>query len=616
MLEPLIYGMALQPYQPNRCEPAREVLRLKFLELVNAFEKIDATTKRLEMTSLLVDLIKKTPEEEVRKVVYLLQGKLYPDYEGVELGLAEKLLIKAVAEVTGRTEKTVESDYKKTGDLGSTIQKLIEKKSQTTLVRRPLTVSSVYGTFDKIAHASGSGSVETKIRLLTSLLNDASPSEAKYIGRMAVGKLRLGVADMTVLDALAVAYGGDKAAREPLERAYNLSSDLGHVAEVLARDGTDGVAKFKITVGRPIRPMLCERLPDPTSILEKIGGEGAAEYKYDGLRVQAHIDKRSVHLFSRRLENITAQFPDIAQNLRESINSTDAIIEGECVAVDPNTGDMLPFQVISQRRGRKYELTRVTEEIPVTAFLFDILYLNGSDLTLLPYLERRKQLLKVVKPAEHVSLANQTLVKDPDKLEQLMEEAVAAGCEGLVVKNISEQSVYQAGARGWLWIKYKRSYKSEVQDTFDLVPVGAFAGRGRRAGRYGALLMAVYNSKDDIFETICKLGSGFTDEDLANLPQTLEPYRSAHSNPRVNSLMEPDVWFTPSLVLEVTADEITLSPLHTCARGAIRAVSGLALRFPRFTGKWRKDKSAEDATTSQEALEMYKKQLKQIEAEA
>jgi DNA ligase-1 len=589
---------------------------LKFLELVTIFEKIDATTKRLEMTSLLVDLIKETSADEIRKVVYLLQGKLYPDFEGVELGLAEKLLIKAAASVTGRTENAVEADYKKTGDLGSTIEKLVQKKSQMTLSKRPLTVNSVYGTFDKIAHASGSGSVEMKIRLLTSLLNDATPAEAKYIARIAIGKLRLGVADMTVLDALAVTYGGEKAAREPLERAYNLSSDLGHVAEVLAREGMDGVRTFKITVGRPIRPMLCERLPDPTSILEKMGGEGAAEYKYDGLRVQAHLEGRNVHLFSRRLENITAQFPDIAQHLRSCIEAKVAIVEGECVAVDPNTGDMLPFQVISQRRGRKYELTRVAEEIPVTAFLFDILYLNGRDLTQVSYLDRRKQLLGIVHTSEHVSLSNQTQVKDPEKLEELMEEAVAAGCEGLVVKSISEQSVYQAGARGWLWIKYKRSYKSEVQDTFDLVPVGAFAGRGRRAGSYGALLMAVYDEKDDVFETICKLGSGFTDEDLANLPIIFEPYRTTHRNPRVNSLMQPDFWFTPSLVLEVTADEITLSPLHTCARGAVRQVSGLALRFPRFTGKWRKDKSAEDATTSQEALEMYKKQLKQIESEA
>jgi DNA ligase-1 len=568
------------------------------------------------MTSLLVDLIKKTPKEELSKVVYLLQGKLYPDYEGVELGLAEKLLMKSVAQVTGRTGRAVEVDYKKTGDLGNTVEKLVQKRSQTTLAKRPLTVGLVYGTFDKIAHAGGSGSVEMKVRMLTSLLNEAAPTEAKYIARMAVGKLRLGVADMTVLDALAIAYGGDKSAREPLERAYNLSSDLGYVAEVLAREGLDGVRNFKISVGRPIRPMLCERLPDAKNILEKLGGEAAAEYKYDGLRVQAHLTGKSIHLFSRRLENITEQFPDVAEDLRRSISAKEAIIEGECVAVDPNTGDMLPFQVISQRRGRKYEITRISEEIPVTAFLFDILYLNGCDLTLLPYLKRRKELVEVTKTLDRVSLAQQTVVRDEKELQQLMDQAVAAGCEGLVVKSISEQSVYQAGARGWLWIKYKRSYKAEVQDTFDLVPVGAFAGRGRRAGSYGALLMAVYNSKEDVFETICKLGSGFTDNDLGSLPKIMDRYISNHRNPRAKSLMEPDVWFTPSVVLEVAADEITLSPLHTCAWGAIRSVSGLALRFPRFTGKWRKDKLPEDATTTQEALEMYRKQLKQIEAEA
>ena len=589
---------------------------MKFLELANTFEKIDATTKRLEMTSLLVELIKKAPKEELSRVVYLLQGKLYPDYEGVELGLAEKLLMKSVAEVTGRTERAIEADFKKTGDLGSTVEKLVQKRSQTTLAKRPLTVDLVYSTFDKIAHAGGSGSVEMKVRLLTSLLNEAKPTEAKYIARMAVGKLRLGVADMTVLDALAVAYGGDKTAREPLERAYNLSSDLGYVAEVLAREGLSGVAKFKISVGRPIRPMLCERLPDAQSILGKLGGEGAAEYKYDGLRIQAHLAGKDFHLFSRRLENITEQFPDVAKNLRRSIRAEESIVEGECVAADPNTGDLLPFQVVSQRRGRKYEIGKMADEVPVSAFLFDILYLNGRDLTQLPYLERRKELVEVVKTSDRVFIAQQTIVNDARRLERLMDEAVAAGCEGLVVKSTSQQSVYQAGARGWNWIKYKRSYKAELRDdTFDLVSVGAFAGRGKRAGRYGALLMAVYNVKEDVFETICKLGSGFTDEDLVNLSKIEEETLSSHRSPRVNSLMEPDVWFTPSLVLEVAADEVTLSPLHTCARGAIRSESGLALRFPRFVGRWRKDKRPEDATTTEEALEMYKKQLKRIEAE-
>ena len=568
------------------------------------------------MTSLLVDLIKKCSKEEISKVVYILQGKLYPDYVGVELGLAEKLLIRAAAEVSGKSEKLVEQDYKKTGDLGLSIEKLLQKKSQVTLVRKPLTVRIVYETFDKIAHATGSGSVETKIRLLTSLLNEATPLEGKYIARMAVGKLRLGVADMTVLDALAVAHGGDKAAREPIERAYNLSSDLGYVADVVAHDGVDGVKRFKITVGRPIRAMLCERLPTAKDILEKLGGEGAAEYKYDGLRVQAHISPKGVQLFSRRLENITDQFPDVAQRLKNSIKAKEAIVEGECVAVDTNTGDMLPFQVISQRRGRKYEIERMTEEVPVTVFVFDVLYLNGRDLTVLPYLERRKELIKITEPSEHTVVAEQFVTQDPARLEQLMDEAVASGCEGLVVKSVSEQSTYQAGARGWLWIKYKRSYKAEVQDTFDLVPVGAFAGRGRRAGSYGALLMAAYNENEDLFETLCKLGSGFTDQDLVDLPKMMEKFVIKHRHPRVSSLMEPDVWFTPSSVLEVAADEITLSPLHTCGRDKIRSGSGLALRFPRFTGKWRKDKAAEDATSSGEALEMYRKQLKRIEAEA
>jgi DNA ligase-1 len=600
---------------PGSVSATSDVCLMRFVKLAEVFEKIEATTKRLEMTKMLVDLIHETPKDEIAKVAYLMQGKLYPDYMGIELGVAEKLLTKAVADVTGKTEDQTEADYKKTGDLGLTVEKLLQKKSQSALFESPLDVLTVYSTFDKIAHATGGGSVELKIRLLARLLNDATPLEGKYIARMAIGKLRLGVADMTVLDALAIAYGGDKVARDPIERAYNLSSDLGYVAEVVARDGLDGIKRFKITVGRPIRPMLCERLPSAQEILEKLGGAGAAEYKYDGLRVQGHIDGKKVHLFSRRLENITDQFPDVARLLQNSIKSKEAIVEGECVAVDLNTGDMLPFQVISQRRGRKYEVEQMAEEVPVTIFLFDILYVNGKDLTQAPYLKRRRELVKITKRSEHVTVAEQTTARDPKKLEELMDEAVAAGCEGLVVKNLSDASIYQAGARGWLWIKYKRSYKAEIQDTFDLVPVGAFAGRGKRAGSYGALLMAVYDSGNDVFETLCKLGSGFTDEDLENLPKIMEPSLDKRKHPRVNSLMQPDVWFVPSLVMEVAADEITLSPLHTCSRNSVRPGGGLALRFPRFTGNWRKDKAPEDATSSHEVLEMYKKQLKKIEAE-
>jgi DNA ligase-1 len=296
------------------------------------------------------------------------------------------------------------------------------------------------------------------------------------------------------------------------------------------------------------------------------------------------------------------------------VKVNEAIVEGECVAIDSQTADMLPFQVISQRRGRKYDIEKMSEEVPVTIFLFDLLYVQGRDMTNMPYTKRRETLLRIISKSDRITISEQFLVSDAERIEQLMNQAVASGCEGLVIKSISKDSIYQAGARGWLWIKYKRSYKAEIQDTVDLVLVGAFAGRGRRAGGYGALLMAVYNSKEDTFETLCKLGSGFTDEDLANLPQTMKPHVVKKQHARVNSLMEPDVWFTPAIVLEVAADELTLSPLHTCCRAAIRPDSGLALRFPRFTGKWREDKSPEDATTSQEALEMYQKQLKKIEA--
>jgi len=567
------------------------------------------------MTDLLVKLLKQTPSELMDKVVYLTQGKLCPDYVGIELGMAEKLVEKAISYASGRTETEIEKAYNRSGDLGLAAEEILTRKTQSTLMQKQLTVETVYEIFDKIAHATGNGSVDAKIKLLSSLLSDASPNEAKFVTRMALGNLRVGIADMTILDALAIAYAGGKEFREPFERAYNLSSDLGHVAKIVASQGVDSAKKFKVSVGRPIRPMLCERLSSAEEILTKLGGEGSAEYKYDGLRIQAHLSENQVQLFSRRLENITSQFPDVAQNLRSAVKPKEAILEGECVAVDPNTGDMLPFQVVSQRRGRKYEIETMKQEVPVTVFLFDILYADDCDFTLSPYLDRRKQLTESVEESEQVRVAKQLLTEKSDVLEQYFDEAVSLGCEGLVVKNVGTESVYQAGARGWLWIKYKRSYKAEVADTFDLVPVGAFYGRGKRAGTYGALLMAIYDPEKDQFETISKLGSGFTDEDLAKLIGMLQPQVIPHRHPRVSSEMKPDVWFTPMQVLEVSADEITLSPLHTCALNAVRRGSGLALRFPRFTGKYRDDKSPEDATTAREALDTYHRQLKKIESD-
>ena len=448
--------------------------------------------------------------------------------------------------------------------------------------------------------------------LLAGLLADATPKEAKYIMRTVTGNLRLGIADMTVLDALAIAYGGGKENRGYLERAYNVSSDLGRVARTVAEKGLEGVKKFKISVGEPIRAMLCERLSSPEEILEKLGGKCIAEYKYDGERIQAHKKSDEVTLFSRRLENISSQYPDAIGLLKKYVKAKDAILEGECVAIDPNTGEMRPFQELMHRR-RKYGIGKAMEEYPVSLFMFDALYVNGKDLTLEPYPVRRKMLEKTVQKSERVKIAEYVITDDVEELERFFLEAIENGCEGLVCKSIGEDSFYQAGARGWLWIKYKRDYKSEMTDTVDLVVVGGFQGRGKRAGTYGALLLAAYNRDKDIFETVTKCGTGFTDEDLAKLPKIMGKHKISHKHPRVQSSIEADVWFEPEVVIEVLGAEITLSPIHTCAMDAVRKGSGLAIRFPRFTGNYRLDKAAEDATNVKEVVEMYRNQLKKVE---
>ena len=584
---------------------------MKYSFIADAYEKIEATTKRLEMTDYLVELLKKTPKDLIDKVVYLTQGKLYPDFLGIEIGVAEKLAIRAVARATDRDENEIAKDLEKIGDLGETTQKFLEEKAQVTLFQEPMTTQAVYETLDKMAKTSGPGSLEQKINLLVGLLTSTTPKEAKYIIRTVTGKLRLGIADMTVLDALAIAYGGGKEARKDLERAYNISSDLGRVAKTVVDKGMEGVRRFEVSLGEPIRAMLAERLSSPQEILEKLGGRCIAEFKYDGERLQAHKCGDEITLFSRRLENITRQYPDGVELLTKHVKARDAIIEAECVAIEPDTGEMKPFQELMHRR-RKHGIRKAMEEYPISLFMFEALYVDGRDLTLKPYLVRHQFLLKIIESSDRVMVADYLVTDDPDELEQFFEKAIENGCEGVICKSITEDAVYQAGARGWLWIKYKRDYKNEMTDTVDLVVVGAFHGRGKRAGTYGSLLLATYDSEEDAFKTVTKCGTGFTDEDLGKLPKMMEKHRIPHRHPRVSSTLEADVWFEPKVVIETIGAEITLSPIHTCAAKVIREGSGLAIRFPRFTGNYRLDKSAEDATTVKEIIEMYQGQLKKV----
>ncbi|HIP56654.1 MAG TPA: ATP-dependent DNA ligase, partial [Ignisphaera aggregans] len=314
----------------------------------------------------------------------------------------------------------------------------------------------------------------------------------------------------------------------------------------------------------------------------------------------------------RRLENITERYPDVVEMVKRYVKAREAIIEGEIVAIDPDTGEFRPFQELMHRK-RKKDIYEAVKEYPVVVRLFDCLYVDGIDLTVRPLPERREWLEKIVEQVDEFRLADGIVTRDPRELEEFFLKALESGCEGLVVKALHKDSVYQAGVRGWLWIKYKRDYKSEMTDTVDLVVVGAFYGRGRRAGTYGALLVAAYDPETDRFKTVCKVGSGFSDEELIELPKKLEPYKLPYKHPRVDSDMDADVWFEPALVIEVIGAELTLSPIHTCCKGWVKPGVGISIRFPRFV-RWRPDKKPEDATTTKELYEMYLKQLKKIEA--
>lgn len=568
---------------------------------------MESTTKRLELTQHLVDLFKQTPPDIITKIVYLIQGKLRPDFEGVELGVAEKLAIRAISKSSGIPVKKITEVYAEDGDLGHTAAKMIERKTQTTFLAQDITAERVYETLYKIAMLEGQRSQDMKLKYISSLLNDATPQEAKFILKIAMGVLRLGIADNTIMDALSISYTGSKENRARLEAAYNVSSDLGKVAEIIAHNGLDGLKEFHVSVFSPIRPMLAERVKSEAEAIEKLGKEFAAEYKLDGERVQIHYKDAKVILYSRRLENITSYYPDIVENIPKALKTTEIILEAEAVAINEDSGEFLPFQELMHRR-RKYNIARTVEEYPITVNLFDILYLNGKDLLDEPYQTRRKKLEENIKEDKYTKLVTKTLIHSENEVEDFLENGINAGCEGLMLKALD--APYRAGARGSNWLKLKREYRNELGDSLDLVVIGAFFGKGRRTGRYGTLLLATYNQEKDIFESICKVGTGFTDENLDQLYQILSDKVTIKKNPRIESGMEPDVWFEPELVIEIVASEITLSPVHTTARDAIRKGSGLALRFPKFTGKLRTEKAPEDASTDQEVITLYKSQKK------
>ncbi|MBI5035799.1 ATP-dependent DNA ligase [Candidatus Micrarchaeota archaeon] len=574
---------------------------MEFSKVAEIYGKLEGTAKRLQIMEDLAGLLKSAPRDEIRKIVYMTQGILLPEHEGVDLGVGDKLLVEALVRVSGQPKKKVDALYREKGDLGLVAEELLAKKSQQSLSSSDLSIGKVYSNFYKIATVSGEGSQEQKIRLLAELLSNASPSGGRVIARFVTGRLRLGAAESTIMDAISFCLAGDKSVKEKLERAFNMTNDLGLVAEKVFTDGAAAIENAKPHVFSPIRPALAERLPDAKAIIERLG-ECMVEAKYDGLRLQVHKKNSKVEIYSRRQEKVTHMFPDIVEAVRKQIKADEAIFEGEAIGFNEKTGEFVPFQETIQRK-RKHGVGEYAKEIPLKLFAFDLLYADGKDLTFEKYSYRRKKLEKLIKKGTVVLPSKSFMVKKPEQLEKMFDDLVAQGLEGLMAKDLD--APYVAGARKFAWIKLKRSYSSKLADSVDVVILGFYYGKGKRTKfGFGGLLTGVSDESGG-FKSIAKIGTGFSEKQMAEFRALLEKDVVKQKPANVDSLIAPDEWVVPKHVITVIADEITRSPVHTCGW---RGKEGLALRFPRLTGFIRGDKSPKDATTEKEVLELYELQ--------
>ncbi|MBI5033048.1 MAG: ATP-dependent DNA ligase [Chloroflexi bacterium] len=572
---------------------------MRFSKLVDYLAELEATTKRLEMTATLGRLFKEASEEDIAPIIYLTQERLGPAFEPIDFGIGEALAAEALVKATGKSKEDIKKLYKDCGDYGLVAEKLINDKTKR------LSVVDVFDRLKEIATTSGEGTVEKKTRLLSDLLTQVTGHEARYVLRIPLGRLRLGIGDPTVMEGLSWSVTGDKTLRPQIERAYNVCSDLGQVAHVFKAEGVDALKKIKVQVGNPVRMALAERAKSAEDIVTRLG-KCAIESKFDGFRCQIHKKGNDVRMFSRNLEETTAMFSDIAEGIRKQLKAKTAILEGEALAYDPDTGEFHPFQVTMQRK-RKYDLEAMTVKYPLRLMAFDLLYVDGKDITGEGYAKRHETLASIITPDDKVQVAQHLVTQDAKEIEKYFMEAITGGLEGIMAKRLD--SKYQAGARNYNWIKLKRSYQGHLSDTVDGVIVGYLRGRGMRA-RFGigALLVAVYDDKQDKFTTVAKIGTGFSDVEWPQMREMLDKISVDHKPARVEAVMQPDVWVEPKYVIEMQADEITRSPIHTA--GKVGDEPGYALRFPRVIGFIRTDKKPEDATTVKEILTMFGKQGK------
>ena len=601
---------------------------MQFSDLAKYFKRIEGTTLRNEKTAILAELIKELSSDEVAYVAYLSVGRLGPLYDPLEFGLAGKMVVRAVAWGSAQSSEQVTKSYKEIGDLGKVIE---DYKLSNPNEVKPFTIHEIYEVLKIIAQDSGKGSQERKIEKLGKLLKETDSTAAKYIVRLVMGKLRLGFSDLTILDSLSWAQTGGKSDRDELERAFNVWSDMGEVARVYKERGLDGLKVLDVVPGRPVKPMRAERLGTVAEIVTKLE-RFAVEPKYDGMRVQVHVwkelqssdhspkiaqgselrfqgnmfatedDAVVVKIFSRGLEDITTMFPDVVHSARElHKRSGDCVLDGEALGIDLSTGTFLPFQETMKRK-RKYDVGVTADAIPLSVQVFDVLYAKGKGRLSETYEERRSLLSKIIdtKDYKEVSernifcLAESTIVDSERSAQELFDKYMKAKLEGMLCKKLD--SKYRAGARDFNWVKYKRAHEDGLVDTIDCVVMGYYVGRGKRQQfGVGAFLVGVLSNEEIL--TVAKIGTGLTDDQFRELFERMKPIVVSRM-PReyvVPKALVPDVWVTPSVIVEIQSDEITKSPIHTAE---------YALRFPRLVN-FRDDKKLADITTVTEVKAMF-----------
>ncbi|BGP43796.1 ATP-dependent DNA ligase Cdc17 [Rhodotorula kratochvilovae] len=605
-----------------------------YAALTSTFSKIAATTKRLEisayLTHFLVQVITKTPED-LLKAVYLCINRLAPEYESLELGIGESLLMKAIGESCGRTLAQVKAEYKKIGDLGEVAYN--SRTRQKTLFKsKPLTVRGVFDELKKVAKTSGKDSQGRKVGLIKSLLAKCEGEETKFLIRSLEGKLRIGLAEKTALVSLAHAavtaeheQSGKKWSRERLsaqleegaEIVKSVFSEIPSYDLVVPALLDKGVAHLQeacsLTPGIPLKPMLAKPTKAITEVLDRFEGKHfTCEYKYDGERAQIHfLEDGTVRVFSRNSEDMTVKYPEFVTQLPRAIkpNTRSFVIDAEAVAWDAEEKRLLEFQKLSTRKRKDVK----TEDIKVKVhlFAFDLLYLNGEPLLEKNLRERRALLREHLQPVEgEFAFAESEDASTVDEIQALLDRSIKDGCEGLMVKMLEgEGASYEPSRRSIHWLKLKKDYLQGVGDSFDLVVIGGDFGKGKRTNVYGAFHLATYDAETDTYQMICKIGTGFSDEALKAHYETLHPLELAQKKGYydIGTSKGPDVYFEPKVVWEVLAADLSLSPIYPAAKGLCHPERGISLRFPRFI-KIRDDKGPEDSTEPERIAKAYRKQ--------